>query len=259
MLLQQEVVLSLVREIREKLPRLGGRKLYHLIKKDMDKNGIKIGRDGLFALLREHSLLIRQRKNKMRTTHSYRWFNRYDNLVKAITITAPKQLWVSDITYVRTQKGFKYLSMITDAYSRRIVGYHLSNDLSREGCVRALKMALQIATPTEGLIHHSDRGSQYCSQEYTRLLSKNGIRISMTQTYQPLDNPIAERINGIIKGEFLETAKLLNLEDARKKLKVAVSRYNNMRPHDSLMMATPNQWHFKNENPFQDQQQLVNL
>lgn len=258
-MLQEDVVLALVYQVRAKLPRLGGRKLYHMTQSDMEANGLKIGRDRFFSILRDNGLLIKQRRNKMRTTHSYKWFNRYDNLVKGFEPTAPEQLWVSDITYVRTEAGFKYLSLITDAFSRRIVGYHLADDLGRAGCISALRMALNGARDTQGLIHHSDRGSQYCSDEYTTMLTDNGARISMAQQYQPLDNPIAERINGIVKGEFLETQVLKDLQDTREAVKVAVSKYNALRPHLSLNMETPNQIHFLLDNQQQDNLQLVNL
>ena len=258
-LLEEQIVLSLVKEIRSKLPRVGARKLYHLIKSDMEENGLKIGRDRLFDILRSNQMLVKTRRNKAKTTFSYRWFNRFDNLTKDIRVTAPNQLWVSDITYVRTGNRFLYLSLVTDAYSRRIVGHHLSKSLDRAGCVQALKMALSTTEKTSGLIHHSDRGVQYCSKEYTTLLEQNQIRISMTQNSQPLDNPIAERINGIIKAEFLDKYNLKGLTEARMQVRKAVALYNQIRPHNSLKLATPNQVHYIYDNLQQELKTVVNL
>lgn len=258
-LLQEEVVLSLVSEVRSKLPRVGTRKLYHMIKSEMDENELKIGRDRLFDILRSNGMLVKVRRNKAKTTFSYRWFNRFDNLTEGIRLSGSNQLWVSDITYVRVGSKFLYLSLITDAYSRRIVGYHLSRSLDRSGCIAALRMALSTTTSTEGLIHHSDRGVQYCSGEYTALLEQHGIRISMTQNSQPLDNPKAERINGIIKGEFLDNYNLRGLDDAREGVRKAVALYNSLRPHESLRLATPNQVHFEKDNLKQETRTLVNL
>lgn len=258
-LLEEQIVLSLVKEIRSKLPRVGARKLYHMIKSDMEENGLKIGRDRLFDILRSNQMLVKTRRNKAKTTFSYRWFNRFDNLTKDIRVTAPNQLWVSDITYVRTGNRFLYLSLVTDAYSRRIVGHHLSKSLDRAGCVQALKMALSTTEKTSGLIHHSDRGVQYCSKEYTTLLEQNQIRISMTQNSQPLDNPIAERINGIIKAEFLDNYNLKGLTEARMQVRKAVALYNQIRPHNSLKLATPNQVHYIYDNLQQELKTVVNL
>lgn len=257
--MQEEVVLSLVSEVRSKLPRVGTRKLYHMIKSEMDENELKIGRDRLFDILRSNGMLVKVRRNKAKTTFSYRWFNRFDNLTEGIRLSGSNQLWVSDITYVRVGSKFLYLSLITDAYSRRIVGYHLSRSLDRSGCIAALRMALSTTTSTEGLIHHSDRGVQYCSGEYTALLEQHGIRISMTQNSQPLDNPKAERINGIIKGEFLDNYNLRGLDDAREGVRKAVALYNSLRPHESLRLATPNQVHFEKDNLKQEIRTLVNL
>lgn len=250
----------MVAEKRELLPRLGGRKLYHMIQGELQRQNIKMGRDALFDLLREHNLLIKRRRSAIRTTYSKRWFNRYDNLTKGLKLTRVNQLWVSDITYVRTKSGFTYLSLITDAYSRRVMGYHLSNSLSTSGCIKALNMALDAADNTHGLIHHSDRGSQYCSEKYTQLLDQHGIEISMTQASDPLDNPLAERMNGILKQEFMDVQQLKGLLDARLILKKSVAKYNSIRPHLSLEMDTPNNVHFnpQSDNLYQDNNHLVN-
>ena len=258
--LQDHLVLDMVAEKRELLPRLGGRKLYHMIQGELQRQNIKMGRDALFDLLREHNLLIKRRRSAIRTTYSKRWFNRYDNLTKGLKLTRVNQLWVSDITYVRTKSGFTYLSLITDAYSRRVMGYHLSNSLSTSGCIKALNMALDAADNTHGLIHHSDRGSQYCSEKYTQLLDQHGIEISMTQASDPLDNPLAERMNGILKQEFMDVQQLKGLLDARLILKKSVAKYNSIRPHLSLEMDTPNNVHFnpQSDNLYQDNNHLVN-
>lgn len=204
---------------------------------------MNIGRDQFFDLMRSHGRLIKPRRSAIRTTYSYRWFNRFDNLLERFKPFAPNQVWVSDITYVRVTKGFTYLSLITDAYSRKIVGYHLANTLSTTGCVKALNMALKSCADPTNIIHHSDRGVQYCSKQYTAILEDNQMKISMSQPESPLDNPIAERVNGIIKQEFIDCYYLSGLRDTRKVLKKAVEVYNARRPHLSLNMKTPNNVH----------------
>lgn len=248
-LLEADLVLELIDEIRRELPRVGGKKLYHMIKPQLTQHGIKLGRDKFFDLLRGSNRLIKLKRSGIRTTYSYRRFNRYDNLFKEYTPEAPNRAWVSDITYVRVTRGFVYLSLITDAYSRKIVGYHLSRTLSTDGCVKALNMALRGCNNPEGIIHHSDRGTQYCSKQYTSILEDNKMQISMTQPDSPLDNSIAERINGIIKQEFIDCYYLSGVRDTRKVLKRAVSLYNAKRPHMSLNLATPNEVHDKDCKP----------
>ena len=163
---------------------------------------LKIGRDYLFDILREHDMLIRRKKATCRTTYSHHRFYKYKNLVKDMEVTRPNQVWVSDITYVRTISGFCYLALITDMYSRKIVGYDMSDSLELAGCLRALKKALKAARPATGLVHHSDRGFQYCSNQYVDELKKHGIQISMTEENHCYENAIAERVNGILKDEF---------------------------------------------------------
>lgn len=216
-----------------------------MLQSEFGAQQIHLGRDQLFDLLRSNNRLIKPRKSGIRTTYSYRWFNRFDNLVKDFRPEASNQVWVSDITYVRIGAGFAYLSLVTDAFSRRIVGYHLANRLVADGPVKALKMALAACADPSGIIHHSDRGSQYCSAQYTGLLEENEMLISMTQPDSPLDNPIAERINGIIKQEFLDTYYLSGMRDTRKLLIKVVERYNSKRPHMSLKMKTPNEVHYE--------------
>ena len=242
--LEHHLIVQRVDEIRQEMPRLGGRKLYYMLRSEMKHQDIRLGRDQLFVLLRDNNRLVKRRRSGIRTTYSYRRFNRYDNLLKDYKTSRPEEVWVSDITYVRVTTGFAYLSLITDAFSRKIVGYHLSKTLSTDGCVKALKMALAGCTDPDNIIHHSDRGTQYCSSQYTEILNQNNMRISMTQPDSPLDNPIAERINGIIKQEFIDCYYLTGIRDTRKVLTKAVETYNGKRPHLSLNMMTPNQSHY---------------
>jgi transposase InsO family protein len=242
MVLQEELVVKEVVTIRKSQRYLGGRKLYHVLQAFLDEHRMEIGRDAFFDLLREYGLLVRKRRaRKPQTTLSYRGSKRYPNLAKELVPTRANQLWVSDITYIRTWDGFGYLSLITDAYSRKIVGYYLSEDLTARGCVRALKMALKANPGRSGLIHHSDRGVQYHSTEYMKALSKN-IRISMSRIGDPLENAVAERVNGILKQEYL-LKEYKNLPEAKRAVAEAVSLYNNERPHMSIEMLTPAEAH----------------
>jgi putative transposase len=235
---RSEFVVQEVLRIRSEQKRIGTRKLRHMMSGYLEEHRIGIGRDAFFALLREHALLVRKRRTrKPRTTFSALWMKRYPNLAREIEPSAPNQLWVSDITYLRLREGFVYLSLITDAYSRKIVGYHVSAGLSAKGCVSALRMALRNNPQREGLIHHSDRGLQYYSAAYMKTLG-TGIRISMTEKGDPLENAIAERVNGILKQELLER-RFAHLNEARTEVERAVSTYNNVRPHLSVDMLTP--------------------
>lgn len=239
------IVLTLVRDLRREIPILGTRKLLFMLQEEFLKHGIKMGRDKLFDLLRFHGLLIRRRKRMVKTTDSNHWLKKYPNLIKDLTINCAEQLWVSDITYVRTLQGFSYLSLITDAYSRKIVGYALFQTLSAAGPLKALQMALsqrQRAVPFI-LIHHSDRGIQYCSTEYVMLLRSEKIAISMTQTGSPYDNALAERVNGTIKNDFFPRIIYKNHEEAEKALSSKITTYNEIRPHDSLDYMTPSLAH----------------
>lgn len=240
--LAEELIVQEVFSIRKTHKILGARKLYHRLGGFFREHSMEIGRDAFFSLLREYSLLIRKRKaRKPRTTLSYRGGMRYANLARDFEPTRANQLWVSDITYIRTMVGFGYLSLITDAYSRKIVGYCLSDNLEAKGCVSALKMAMKANPDRSGLIHHSDRGSQYYSAEYRKALGKS-ISISMTEKSDPLENAIAERVNGIIKQEYL-LEKYRNLVEARRAVAEAVSFYNYERPHSSIEMLTPAEAH----------------
>lgn len=244
-----EIILKLVRKIRETHPRIGTRKLHQMLQPLLIEHEIKMGRDGLFNLLANNHLLIRRRKRRVYTTQSQHWLRKYPNLIKGIRIGGVNQLWVSDITYVRKRNGFLYLSLITDAYSRKVVGYHIAESLQAANTLEALKMALRLNNkPLYNLIHHSDRGIQYCSYDYTNLLKTHHIRVSMTESGDPLENALAERMNGIIKNEYLFNKNIRNVNHARVLLTQAVDAYNNERPHSSIKMQTPNKLHLSYAN-----------
>jgi putative transposase len=233
-------VIELVKEERKDQPRVGGRKLYEALQPSFVEAYMKVGRDRLFDILREHNLLIRRKKASCKTTNSYHHFHKYNNLVKDIRVTRPNQVWVSDITYIRTIKGFCYLALITDMYSRKIVGYDISDSLELAGCLRALKKALKAARPAAGLVHHSDRGIQYCSNQYVEKLKKRKIKISMTEENHCYENAIAERVNGILKDEFYLDQCFFTTQHACMATKNAVEIYNSKRLHLSLGYKTPN-------------------
>jgi len=226
-------VLELVKEKRKINKFEGGRKLYFRLKDDI-KHITKMGRDKFFTLLRDNDLLVQRKKNFTRTTYSNHTYRFYKNQIKDLQITRKNQVWVSDITYIRTLEGFRYLSLITDLYSRKIVGYELSNSLSIEGCMKALKRAFKLLDKSEKLIHHSDRGVQYCCKEYTGLLIKKGITISMTEVDHCYENAYAERVNGILKQEYGLEDTFNNEQQALKAVKEAVFIYNTDRLHTSL-------------------------
>ena len=233
-------VVELVERERKEQPRVGTRKLLNALQPDFDLANIKVGRDGLFTILRENNMLIKRKKASCKTTNSYHHFHKYNNLVKDIKVTAPNQVWVSDITYIRTVKGFCYLALITDLYSRKIVGYDISDSLELAGCLRAFKMALRHARPAAGLVHHSDRGAQYCSHQYVNELKKHKIKISMTEENHCYENAIAERVNGILKDEFYLDQCFFSTRFAIKATKNAIEIYNSKRLHLSLAYKTPN-------------------
>ena len=241
---EEELVLKQVLNIRIRQPMIGTRKLYGMLQDFLIKHQIKIGRDALFDLLENNGMLVRRRKRSVKTTFSSHWLRKYPNLIEKLEVLKPNNLWVADITYLETENGFLYLSLLTDAYSRKIVGYHVADNLMAVSSVAALKMALNnMPRSLENLIHHSDRGIQYCSSEYVNLLQDYKIKISMTQTGDPRDNAIAERVNGTIKNELLAKTKIENLEDADKILKTIVMIYNNERPHLSIALMTPQKAH----------------
>jgi len=242
--LEESIVLELIQGIRQDQPKLGGRKLYYLLEEDIRSHHIKMGRDAFFDLLSRNNLLVKRRKIKPYTTSSLHHYKKHPNLIENIHISAPNQLWASDIAYLKTENGFVYLSLITDAYSKKSVGSHVSNNLSSLNNLIALNNALKtLDKPVPVLIHHSDRGSQYCSKDYTDVLKKNHILISMTENGDPRENAIAERINGTIKNELLEHIKIIDLPDAVQQVQRAIAIYNQQRPHLSCGYLTPEQAH----------------
>ena len=236
--LQEDLIVQQVLKHRRLQPRIGGRKLYFLIKGFMVNRGIKMGMDAFFKLLGKYELLNKRRRHKVRTTNSNHWMKKHPNLIKDMIPTASDQVWVSDITYMELQHKDAFLSLVTDAYSRKIVGFHLSNSLAAEGTVKALKMAIAGRRELPGLIHHSDRGGQYCCNDYVSELTRHQISISMTQSGDPRDNAIAERVNGILKMELLEPV-YQDLQTAREAVEKAVNTYNYLRPHSSISMLAP--------------------
>jgi transposase InsO family protein len=239
--ISHELMIKEVLELRKLHPRMGTRKLWIKLSKFMIAHGIKMGRDALFDLLSEYGLLIRKRKRTVKTTQSHHWLKKYPNLIKGFIPTHPNQLWVSDITYWEINTGFVYISLITDAYSHKIVGYHLSKTLEAEGCVKALTMATSWLSTEEKyeLVHHSDRGVQYCSGIYVKLLEDYDIKISMTENGDPLENAIAERVNRTIKEEYLDCYQVDSFYEAKELIDQVIRLYNEERPHMSISNLTP--------------------
>ena len=236
-------MLRFVRDLRSRQPKIGGRKLYNEIKPLLIEMGFKFGRDRFFDFLRRHGLLVRRKKKYVQTTNSRHRFYKYSNLIKEMEIAKPNQVYVSDITYIKTLEGFCYLSLITDACSRKIVGYNLSRSLGIEGCMRALRMVLRQKPQEAKPIHHSDRGIQYCSYDYTDLLKKSDIQISMTEQDHVYENALAERVNGILKDEFMLGETLVSYKIARRMVKESIKIYNEERPHLSLDYDKPSMRH----------------
>ncbi|MBI9034752.1 MAG: IS3 family transposase [Bacteroidales bacterium] len=239
-----EVLVKKVLRIRSQMPRIGGRKLYEKIFPSLP-NELQIGRDAFFNVLRYNNLLVRRKRTRAITTMSNHWLRKYPNLIREYEPTAPHQLWVSDITYVDTTEGFVYLSLITDAYSRKIVGWHIGESLETVHTLEALKMAIRQLPKGKrhNLIHHSDRGVQYCSYRYTKKLKRRKIKISMTENGDPLENAIAERVNGILKTEWLYDITVKDKQHAKREIKRIIHLYNYERPHLSIEMLTPDQAH----------------
>ncbi|WP_153487722.1 IS3 family transposase [Burkholderia cepacia] len=243
---QAEAVTTLVRDIRLRQPRLGTRKLHHLLGPVLGERGIKLGRDRLFDVLRAARLLVVPHRAYHKTTQSHHRFRRHPNLLKPgpdqVVPTGPKQVWVADITYLPTAGRFVYLSLITDAFSRKIVGHHVHDSLQTEQVSQALKKALRSRRTCQPLIHHSDRGIQYCSTYYQDIHRRHGLRCSMTDGYDCYQNALAERVNGILKGEFL-LQRPADLEQAAKMVEQSVRIYNHERPHAALKYKTPDAMH----------------
>lgn len=240
-----QLVKSKVQQVRTVMPRIGTRKLHYLLSKELEELGVKMGRDGLFRFLKEENMLIKRRKNYTKTTNSNHWLRKHPNLLEGLIVNKPNKLFVSDITYIKSREKTHYLSLVTDAFSRKIVGYHLSDDMSSENVVKALKKAIKNSGNVHQTIHHSDRGVQYCSNIYQNVLKKNKMICSMTDGYDCYQNALAERINGILKEEFLFN-KCNNRYELEKLIKESIQIYNTKRPHLSLKMKTPEYIYKKN-------------
>ena len=246
--IEEGLVLSQIASIRKDHRAMGGRKLYELLQPFFLEHQIKMGRDGLFNLLASNNLLVKKKRRRYLTTFSNHWMRKWPNLIRQMEITRTNQLWVSDITYWKVADTYLYISLITDAYSHKVVGYHLAKTLESIETMRALQMAMKGLPDqlSEPLVHHSDRGAQYCSENYVKLLQDKGIGISMTENGDPLENAIAERINGILKEEYLNHYQTDNTSQAVEQLDQAVRLYNEQRPHFSIGLLTPNLVHSKN-------------
>lgn len=237
-------VRDMVMRVRSQMPRLGTRKLYFLLKGELQKHSIKLGRDILFDFLRAEHLLIGPQKKYIQTTNSKHWLRKYPNLTRSLVVKKPEQLWVSDITYIKTLDGNLYLSLITDAYSRKIMGYSVAENMEASTIATGLKMALkQRCYQNKGLIHHSDRGLQYCSKDYVSVAIENNLILSMTENGDPYENALAERMNRTIKEEFGLDHTVANTNDTIKAIKEAIIIYNRSRPHLALKMKTPEYVH----------------
>ena len=238
--IEQNLVLQEVLRIRGRHRHMGGRKLYEMLQPYLLEHQIKIGRDGLFDLLQANHLLVRRRKRRVFTTQSFHWLRKYPNLIREFTPSEPNQLWVSDITYWKIGSGYVYISLITDAFSHKIVGHHVADSLETIETLEALKMAIRdLPADHTGLVHHSDRGIQYCSSEYVQILYHHNIQISMTENGDPRENAIAERVNGILKEEYLYDYTVQNVSQAKLVLNFVISLYNVERPHMSCNYKTP--------------------
>ncbi len=237
----EDLILNLIQNERMVQPRLGGRKLHLLIRTECLENKINLGRDRFFNLLRENNLLVERKKGKPQTTNSRHTLPVFHNLVANVDVIKPNQVWVSDITYIRTMEGFMYAAIITDMYSRKIIGTHIGDSLESYGCTEALRMAVKSLENGQIPIHHSDRGCQYCCHEYVELLDKYKICISMTERNHCYENALAERVNGILKQEYELDQIFRSKEQAKAAFNQAVQIYNTRRPHMSLKYKTPDE------------------
>lgn len=239
-------VIDLVRSVRLEQPRIGTRKLYHILKESLRELGV--GRDRLFLILKANHMLIQPKRSYHITTNSHHRFRKHKNLIEHMDINRPEQVWVADITYIGTRQNPMYLSLVTDAYSKKIMGYYVSNTLETNSSIKALRRAIKNRVYLkQELIHHSDRGLQYCSNNYQKVLNKNNINCSMTEQYDPYQNAIAERINGILKQEFLIHTNGISIDMMRKIVEQSIIIYNTKRPHLSCGMLTPQQIHKQNQ------------
>lgn len=238
-----DLIEELVKAERAVQPRLGGKKLYVVLKSRLDEADVRIGRDRFFKVLGEKGLLLDPLPKAPRTTNSRHYLPVFTNQFKGMNLTEPNEAWVSDITYIRTDEGFLYLSLITDAYSRKIVGFHAGDTLETEGCLTALGKAIKELKEGQRPLHHSDRGSQYCSHVYTGRLRDHGLGISMTEENHCYENAKAERVNGILKQEYGLGSTFRTKEHAIASVDQAVLLYNTRRPHLSLKYNTPEEVH----------------
>jgi len=235
-------VVKMVMEVRQQMPRIGTRKLHYLLKDQL--NEIGIGRDKLFTILKANHMLIKPKRSYRITTDSNHWYRKHKNLIESITPVRPEQIWASDITYIGKRGNHRYLALVTDTYSKKIVGYDLSASLDADGAIRALKMGLrQRSYKEKKLTHHSDRGFQYCCDDYQKVLARKKVKCSMTETYDPYANAVAERVNGILKQEFLLEDYNVKLPVMKDLVKNSIEIYNRKRPHYSCHMKTPEQMH----------------
>lgn len=238
------LVLALVQAEREQQPRLGVRKLYHLIRPELKAAGVKLGRDRLFRELGQAGLLVARKPSEWpKTTQVNPNLPVFKNLIKGCRSSGPNQVWVADITYIRTREGFMYLSLITDGWSRKIVGYHLGETLETKQMLKALAMALKELKGSERPIHHSDQGCQYASHDYVKAAQKAGLVMSMTEQNHSAENALAERVNGILKQEYWLDGTFENRREARAATAHGIRMYNTRRPHTALKLATPEQMH----------------
>jgi transposase InsO family protein len=230
-IMEKELIIETVQKERCRQPRIGGKKLYYMYNDKIHTINPHLGRDKFFSILREFGMLVNRRRNYTKTTNSYHHFYKHKNLIKEVVVSRSNQVWVTDITYLRIGSYFAYLSLITDKYSRKIVGWHLSDSLSIEGSMKALKKALSTAREKQGIIHHSDRGIQYCSNPYTQLLEKHKMLISMTEENHCYENGLAERVNGILKDEYMLDSTFNSFRQAEQACNQAIELYNTRRPH----------------------------
>jgi putative transposase len=234
----EHCVIKLVQKTRRLHVRMGGKKLYELHREEIHRMAPAIGRDKFFKILKRYNQLIIRKRKYARTTQSNHRFRKYRNLSKDFRACKAHELWVGDITYIRTRQGFIYLSLLTDGYSRKIIGWDLSRSLAVEGAMRAGKMALEQCRGNQ-VIHHTDRGFQYCSPGYVEQMEKRGVKMSMGEAGNCYDNAMAERVNGILKQEYSLDATFENYEIAKKTVREGIKLYNEQRPHWGLKLKTP--------------------
>lgn len=235
----EDLILELVRRERRMQPRLGGRKLLHLVREDLDEAGVDVGRDRFFEVLAAHDLLVARKPGMPRTTNSRHSLPVFRNLLTGVTLRFPNEAWVSDLTYIRTDEGFLYAAVVTDAYSRKIVGAHIGDSLEAEGCLQALDQAIRDLPAGAHPIHHSDRGCQYCCHAYVERLQARQMPISMTEIQHCYENALAERVNGILKQEYDMDRTFRTKAQAMAAFRQAIDLYNHRRPHMSLNYRFP--------------------